>query len=152
MTSILDVTPLLPWSCSTGLFPTRLPPAINAVILCVAIFSDGSIVLPSLVPTYTAFTATERPLVDFFSSPGNSQNLAIAGSLVNFVVLTAVASGEAFEIVLVLIIPLLILGWFLPRKGIHVSAVAREVFIAPLRVISPLAIGSSAADQVLSPP
>lgn len=150
MTSILDVTPLLPWSCSTGLFPTRLPPAINAVILCVAIFSDGSIVLPSLVPTYTAFTATERPLVDFFSSPGNSQNLAIAGSLVNFVVLTAVASGEAFEAVL--ISPLLILGWFLPRKGIHVIAVAREVFTAPLRVISPFAIGSSAADQVLSPP
>jgi len=130
------------------------------VILCIAIFYDGSIVLPSLVPTYTAFTANERPLVDFFSSPGNSQNLAIAGSLVNFVVLTAVASGEAFEIVLVLalalalalIIPLLILGWFLSRKGIHVIAVAREVFTAPLRVISPLAICSSAADQVLSPP
>jgi hypothetical protein len=113
------------------------------VILCIAIFYAGSIVLPSLVPTYTAFTATERPLVDFFSSPGNSQNLAIAGSLVNFVVLV---------LVLVLIIPLLILGWFLSRKGIHVSAVAREVFTAPLRVISPLAIGSSAADQVLSPP
>lgn len=128
------------------------------MILCIAIFYDGSIVLPSLVPTYTAFTANERPLVDFFSSPGNSQNLAIAGSLVNFVVLTAVASGEAFEIVLVLalalalIIPLLILGWFLSRKGIHVIAVAREVFTAPLRVISPLAICSSAADQVLSPP
>ena len=73
------------------------------MILCIAIFYDGSIVLPSLVPTYTAFTANERPLVDFFSSPGNSQNLAIAGSLVNFVVLTAVASGEAFEIVLVLV-------------------------------------------------
>ena len=128
------------------------------MILCIAIFYDGSIVLPSLVPTYTAFTANERPLVDFFSSPGNSQNLAIAGSLVNFVVLTAVASGEAFEIVLVLvlvlvlIIPLLILGWFHSRKGIHVIAVAREVFTAPLRVISPLAICSSAADQVLSPP
>ena len=104
--------------------------------------------LPSRVPTYAALTATERPLVDFFSSPGNSQNLAIAGSLVNFVVLTAVALGEVFEIVLVLII----LGWFLSRKGINVITVAREVFTAPLRAISPPAIGISAPDQVLSPP
>ena len=70
-----------------------LPRVINTVILCIAIFYVGSIVLLSLLLPYTAFSANESPFVTFFSSLGNSQTGAIAGSVMNFVVLTAALSS-----------------------------------------------------------
>ena len=70
-----------------------LPRAINTVIVRIAIFYVGSIVLLSLLLPYTAFSASESPFVTFFSSLGNSQTGMIAGSVMNFVVLTAALSS-----------------------------------------------------------
>lgn len=70
-----------------------VPRAINTVILRIAIFYVGSIVLLSLLLPYTAYKDGESPFVTFFSSIGNPEVGEIAGTVMNFVVLTAALSS-----------------------------------------------------------
>ncbi|MCU1528363.1 MAG: L-asparagine permease [Frondihabitans sp.] len=70
-----------------------VPRAINTVILRIAVFYVGSLVLLSLLLPYTAYKAGESPFVTFFSSLGNAQVGAVVGSIMNFVVLTAALSS-----------------------------------------------------------
>ncbi|ARC57368.1 L-asparagine permease 1 [Frondihabitans sp. 762G35] len=70
-----------------------VPRAINTVIIRIAVFYVGSLVLLSLLLPYTAYKAGQSPFVTFFSSIGNPQVGAVAGSIMNFVVLTAALSS-----------------------------------------------------------
>lgn len=70
-----------------------IPRAINSVVLRIAVFYVGSVVLLSLLLPDTAFKANESPFVTFFSSIGNPQAGAIVGGIMNFVVLTAALSS-----------------------------------------------------------
>ncbi|ROQ41481.1 asparagine:proton symporter (AAT family) [Frondihabitans sp. PhB188] len=70
-----------------------VPRAINTVIIRIAVFYVGSLVLLALLLPYTAYKAGESPFVTFFSSIGNPQVGQIAGSIMNFVVLTAALSS-----------------------------------------------------------
>ncbi|WP_086513775.1 amino acid permease [Clavibacter michiganensis] len=70
-----------------------IPRAINSVVFRIAIFYVGSIVLLSLLLPYTAYSADQSPFVTFFSSLGSPEVGAIAGSVMNFVVLTAAMSS-----------------------------------------------------------
>jgi len=70
-----------------------IPRAINTVIVRIAVFYVGSVLLLSLLLPYTAYKAGESPFVTFFSSLGNPQVGLIAGSVMNFVVLTAALSS-----------------------------------------------------------
>ncbi|MEA9986207.1 MULTISPECIES: amino acid permease [Subtercola] len=70
-----------------------IPRAINTVILRIAVFYVGSIVLLSLLLPYTAYSAGQSPFVTFFSSIGSTDVGLIAGSIMNFVVLTAALSS-----------------------------------------------------------
>ncbi|GAA4265275.1 amino acid permease [Frondihabitans peucedani] len=70
-----------------------VPRAINTVIIRIAVFYVGSIVLLSLLLPYTAYKAGTSPFVTFFSSIGNPHVGAIVGSIMNFVVLTAALSS-----------------------------------------------------------
>ena len=70
-----------------------IPRAINSVVLRIAIFYVGSVVLLSLLLPYTAYKKGESPFVTFFSSLGGAQTGEIAGSIMNFVVLTAALSS-----------------------------------------------------------
>ncbi|ATL68512.1 amino acid permease [Nocardia terpenica] len=66
-----------------------MPRAINSVIFRIAVFYIGSLVLLALLLPYTAYSASESPFVTFFSKLG----VAHAGSVMNFVVLTAAFSS-----------------------------------------------------------
>lgn len=66
-----------------------MPRAINSVIVRIAVFYVGSLVLLALLLPYTAFTAGESPFVTFFSKIG----FGAAGSVMNLVVLTAALSS-----------------------------------------------------------
>lgn len=70
-----------------------VPRAINTVILRIAVFYVGSLVLLSLLLPYTAYKAGTSPFVTFFSSLGSPQVGDVVGSLMNFVVLTAALSS-----------------------------------------------------------
>ncbi|KAA9108287.1 amino acid permease [Microbacterium rhizomatis] len=70
-----------------------MPRAINSVILRIGVFYVGSVLLLSLLLPYTAFEAGVSPFVTFFSSIGSPQLGEIAGSVMNFVVLTAALSS-----------------------------------------------------------
>ncbi|GAA4664771.1 amino acid permease [Frondihabitans cladoniiphilus] len=70
-----------------------VPRAINTVIIRIAVFYVGSLVLLSLLLPYTAYKAGTSPFVTFFSSLGNPQVGDIAGTIMNFVVLTAALSS-----------------------------------------------------------
>ncbi|MGA1812475.1 MULTISPECIES: amino acid permease [unclassified Frondihabitans] len=70
-----------------------VPRAINTVIIRIAVFYVGSLVLLSLLLPYTSYKAGESPFVTFFGSLGNPQVGEIAGSIMNFVVLTAALSS-----------------------------------------------------------
>lgn len=70
-----------------------IPRAVNTVIARVAIFYVGSVVLLSLLLPYSAYTKGQSPFVTFFSSIGSPQAGEIAGSVMNFVVLTAALSS-----------------------------------------------------------
>ncbi|MCS5735807.1 amino acid permease [Herbiconiux daphne] len=71
----------------------QIPRAINTVIIRIAVFYVGSIALLALLLPSTAYSASESPFVTFFSSIGSPEAGAIAGSLMNFVVLTAALSS-----------------------------------------------------------
>ncbi|NUU04973.1 amino acid permease [Leifsonia sp. C5G2] len=66
-----------------------MPRAVNTVILRIAVFYVGSILLLSLLLPTSAYTAGESPFVTFFSSIG----VAGADSVMNLVVLTAALSS-----------------------------------------------------------
>ncbi|NNH75109.1 amino acid permease [Nocardia uniformis] len=66
-----------------------MPRAINSVIVRIALFYCGSMILLALLLPYTAYKAGESPFVTFFSKLG----VANMGSVMNFVVLTAALSS-----------------------------------------------------------
>lgn len=75
-----------------------IPRAINSVILRIAVFYVGSVLLLALLLPYTAYSKGESPFVTFFtalglSAFGDASAGEIAGSVMNFVVLTAALSS-----------------------------------------------------------
>ncbi len=66
-----------------------MPKAINAVILRIALFYVGSLVLLGLLLPYTSYREGTSPFVTFFSSIG----LPGAGDIMNVIVLTAALSS-----------------------------------------------------------
>lgn len=70
-----------------------MPRAVNSVILRIGVFYVGSVLLLSLLLPYTVYQAGESPFVTFFSHIGGHEVGAIAGSIMNFVVITAAISG-----------------------------------------------------------
>ncbi|WP_280264930.1 amino acid permease [Nocardia wallacei] len=66
-----------------------MPRAINSVIFRIAVFYVGSLVLLALLLPYTAYSPSVSPFVTFFSELG----VGNAGSVMNFVVLTAAFSS-----------------------------------------------------------
>ncbi|MCP9624591.1 amino acid permease [Nocardia otitidiscaviarum] len=66
-----------------------MPRAINSVIMRIAVFYCGSVILLALLLPYTAYQAGESPFVTFFGKLG----VAHMGSIMNFVVLTAALSS-----------------------------------------------------------
>lgn len=68
---------------------TVMPKAINTVILRIAVFYVGSVLLLALLLPYTAYRAGESPFVTFFSSVG----VRGADAVMNLVVLTAALSS-----------------------------------------------------------
>ncbi len=66
-----------------------MPKAINTVIIRIAVFYVGSLVLLSLLLPYTAYKAGESPFVTFFGSIG----VEGIDSIMNLVVLTAAMSS-----------------------------------------------------------
>jgi L-asparagine permease len=63
------------------------------VVLRIAIFYVGSVLLLSLLLPFTAYKAGESPFVTFFSHLGDPQAGAVSASVMNFVVLTAALSS-----------------------------------------------------------
>ena len=70
-----------------------MPRAINSVVFRIAVFYVGSILLLSLLLPYDTYKAGQSPFVTFFSHLGNPETGEIAGSIMNFVVLTAALSS-----------------------------------------------------------
>ncbi|MFT4307434.1 MAG: amino acid permease [Microbacterium sp.] len=70
-----------------------MPRAINTVVLRIAIFYVGSVLLLSILLPFGTYQSGESPFVTFFSHIGSPQAGAIAGSVMNFVVLTAALSS-----------------------------------------------------------
>lgn len=66
-----------------------MPRAINAVIVRIAVFYVGSLVLLGLLLPYTAYSSKESPFVTFFTALG----VPGIGSVMNIVVLTAAFSS-----------------------------------------------------------
>jgi L-asparagine permease len=66
-----------------------MPRAINSVIFRIALFYVGSLVLLALLLPYTDYSPGQSPFVTFFGKLG----VAHAGSVMNFVVLTAAFSS-----------------------------------------------------------
>ncbi|WP_193047873.1 amino acid permease [Mycolicibacterium baixiangningiae] len=69
--------------------PKVMPRAINSVILRIAVFYVGSLVLLALLLPYTSYEEGTSPFVTFFSKIG----VPAAGDIMNFVVLTAALSS-----------------------------------------------------------
>ncbi|WP_345751875.1 amino acid permease [Microbacterium rhizophilus] len=70
-----------------------MPRAINTVVIRIAVFYVGSVLLLSLLMPFTAYQEGESPFVTFFANIGSPEAGAIAGSVMNFVVLTAALSS-----------------------------------------------------------
>ncbi|OYN77700.1 amino acid permease [Mycolicibacterium sphagni] len=66
-----------------------MPKAINSVVVRIAVFYVGSLVLLALLLPYTTYKQGESPFVTFFSRIG----VPAAGTIMNFVVLTAAMSS-----------------------------------------------------------
>lgn len=66
-----------------------IPRAINTVVLRIAVFYVGSLIILALLLPYTTYKQGESPFVTFFSYLG----VPAAGSVMNFVVLTAALSS-----------------------------------------------------------
>jgi L-asparagine permease len=70
-----------------------MPKAINTVVLRIAVFYVGSVLLLSRLLPFTAYKAGESPFVTFFSHLGNPDAGVASASVMNFVVLTASLSS-----------------------------------------------------------
>ncbi|NVM99854.1 amino acid permease [Arthrobacter sp. SDTb3-6] len=70
-----------------------MPKAINTVVLRIAVFYVGSVLLLSLLLPFTAYKEGESPFVTFFSHLENPHAGIMAASIMNFVVLTAALSS-----------------------------------------------------------
>ncbi|WP_020497481.1 amino acid permease [Sciscionella marina] len=70
-----------------------MPRAINSVIVRLAIFYCGTVLLLALLLPARLYSATQSPFVTFFSHFGGPHVSAIAGTVMNFIVLTAVLSS-----------------------------------------------------------
>lgn len=70
-----------------------MPRAINSVVLRIAVFYCGSVLLLSLLLPSHVYSADESPFVTFFSHLGSPELSAVIGSIMNFVVLTAALSS-----------------------------------------------------------
>lgn len=70
-----------------------MPRAINSVIIRVGVFYCGSVLLLALLLPSSSYHAGQSPFVTFFAHIGSPQISAIAGSAMNFVVLTAALSS-----------------------------------------------------------
>jgi L-asparagine permease len=66
-----------------------MPRAINSVIIRIAVFYVGSLILLALLLPYTTYHSGESPFVTFFSKIG----VPAAGGIMNMVVLTAALSS-----------------------------------------------------------
>jgi L-asparagine permease len=69
--------------------PKVMPRAINSVILRIAVFYVGSLILLALLLPYTSYKSGESPFVTFFSKIG----VPAAGGMMNLVVFTAALSS-----------------------------------------------------------
>ncbi len=70
-----------------------MPKAVNTVVIRIAVFYVGSVLLLSLLLPYTEYEAGESPFVTFFSHIGSPEAGAVSASIMNFVVLTAALSS-----------------------------------------------------------
>ncbi|KHK95642.1 L-asparagine permease [Microbacterium mangrovi] len=70
-----------------------MPRAVNTVVIRIAIFYVGSVLLLSLLLPYNTYSADESPFVTFFSHIGSPQAGEVSASIMNFVVLTAAMSS-----------------------------------------------------------
>ncbi|GAA3545542.1 amino acid permease [Amycolatopsis ultiminotia] len=70
-----------------------MPRAINSTIVRIAVFYCGSVLLLALLLPSGRYSASESPFVTFFSHFGGPRVSAVAGTVMNFVVLTAVLSS-----------------------------------------------------------
>jgi L-asparagine permease len=70
-----------------------MPRAVNTVIIRIAIFYVGSVVLLSLLLPYSSYENGVSPFVTFFTHAGGQDLGETIGSIMNFVVLTAALSS-----------------------------------------------------------
>ncbi|MCA1217035.1 amino acid permease [Streptomyces sp. 8L] len=70
-----------------------MPRAINSVIVRLAVFYCGSVLLLALLLPSQLYSGSQSPFVTFFSHFGGPRVSAAAGTAMNFVVLTAVLSS-----------------------------------------------------------
>ena len=70
-----------------------MPKAVNTVVVRIAVFYVGSVLLLSMLLPFTAYKAGESPFVTFFSHLGSAEAGAVSASIMNFVVLTAALSS-----------------------------------------------------------
>lgn len=70
-----------------------IPRAVNTIIVRIAVFYCGSILLIALLLPAMDYKAGESPFVTFFSHLGGPEVSAVVGSVMNFVVLTAALSS-----------------------------------------------------------
>jgi L-asparagine permease len=70
-----------------------MPKAVNTVVVRIAVFYVGSVLLLSMLLPFTAYKAGESPFVTFFSHLGSPEAGAVSASVMNFVVLTAALSS-----------------------------------------------------------
>lgn len=70
-----------------------MPRAVNTVVVRIAIFYVGSVLLLSLLLPFSQYSADQSPFVTFFSHIGSPEAGAVSASIMNFVVLTAAMSS-----------------------------------------------------------
>ncbi|TPW77019.1 amino acid permease [Schumannella sp. 10F1B-5-1] len=70
-----------------------MPKAVNTVIIRIAVFYVGSVLLLSLLLPYTQYDSETSPFVTFFSHVGGEDLSNTIASIMNFVVLTAALSS-----------------------------------------------------------
>ncbi|MFS0732142.1 amino acid permease [Microbacterium sp. 1P10UB] len=70
-----------------------MPRAVNTVVIRIAIFYVGSVLLLSLLLPFSQYSADQSPFVTFFSHIGSPEAGAVSASIMNFVVLTAAMSS-----------------------------------------------------------
>jgi L-asparagine permease len=70
-----------------------IPRAVHSVILRIAVFYVGSVLLLALLLPATAYSSGQSPFVTFFSALGDGSSGELAGSIMNAVVLTAALSS-----------------------------------------------------------